>query len=236
MVKIAIVDDEKTEREQLTTYFQKLSNAISEELDIVTFESGESLLEAYDPNLDIICLDIQMKGEDGIEIAKQIRTMDSRVTLVFVTNMAQMAVEGYSVRALDFIIKPVQYSAFLLKMQSIIKGIAHTKSKTIVINYLDAWIKISTDDLYYVEVEGHYISYHTTQGVYRQKASLKDIEDNLKDASFKRCNNCYLINLRYVNAVRKDETLVGKDWLKISRPKKKDYLQALTNYMGGVTK
>lgn len=235
MVKIAIVDDEKTEREQLTTYFNKLSMVISEELDIITFESGESLLEAYDQSMDIICLDIQMKGKDGIDIAKQIRTMDSSVILIFVTNMAQMAIEGYSVRALDFIIKPVQYSAFLLKMQSIVKSVANKKSKSIIMNDVDGWKKVSTNDLYYVEVEGHYISYHTKQGIYRQKASLKDIEDNLKDLSFKRCNNCYLVNLRYVNAVRKDETLVGKDWLKISRPRKKEFLQALANYMGGVT-
>jgi DNA-binding LytR/AlgR family response regulator len=235
VVKIAIVDDEEIEREQLKSFFNKLSKVISEELDIVTYESGEALLEEYDQSLDLICLDIQMQGRDGIDIAKQIRVMDSQVILIFVTNMAQMAIEGYSVRALDFIIKPVHYSAFLLKMQNIVKNVANKKSKNIVINAMSGFIKISTNDLYYVEVEGHYISYHTNKGLYRQKASLKELEDNLKDLSFKRCNNCYLVNLKYVNAVRKDETLVGVDWLKISRPKKKEFLQALTNYMGGVT-
>lgn len=233
MIKIAVVDDEAEERKQIIEYFNRLSLKLYEKLDVFSFESGETLLSKYDYKWDIICLDIQMNGENGIEIAKKIRELDNQVIIIFITNLAQMAIEGYSVRALDFIVKPLNYYSFELKMQSIIKSVINKVSKNIVINHADGWKKISTDDLCYVEVEGHYISYHTTNGIYKQKATLKKLEEYLKGLSFKRCNNCYLVNLKHVDIVRKDEVLVNEDWLRISRPRKKEFLQALANYMVG---
>lgn len=83
-------------------------------------------------------------------------------------------------------------------------------------------------------MSGHYLYYHTPEGVFTQKASMKEAEDKLTALSFKRCNNCYLINLKYVDCVNKDEIQIAGEWLKISRPRKKEFLQALANYMGGI--
>ncbi|MDD3360656.1 MAG: LytTR family DNA-binding domain-containing protein [Hespellia sp.] len=233
MIKVAVVDDEKMAREQLETYFFQMSSALREEIDVQTYVSGDELLEAYDYSMDIICLDIQMQGQDGITTAKKIREKDDQVILIFVTNMAQLAIEGYAVRALDFILKPINYYSFQLKMQSVVKSVIHKKVKTLVFNHEGSIIRIVSEELYYVEVEDHYISYHTAEAIFRQKASLKELEEKLEGLSFKRCNNCYLINLKHVRSVRKDEVLVGGNWLKISRPRKKEFLQALANYMGG---
>lgn len=234
MIKIAIADDEQEEIELLMKYFKKLGTEIHEELYIYCFSSGEELMEQYDYSFDLICLDIEMEGTDGIETAKAIRKKDDETLIIFITNMAQMAIRGYEVQAVDFVIKPIKYYSFAMKMYTIFHMINNKKSKNIVVSTHSGFHKISSDKLYYVEVNGHYLFYHTTDGVIKQKGSLTEVEENLSGLSFKRCNNCYLVNLKYVDCVDKDELKVGGEWLKISRPRRKEFLYVLANFIGGV--
>ena len=234
MIKIAVIDDEKDEREKLLGYYQRLRTEVHEELDIHTYLSGDELLNTGDISFDLICLDIDMEGLDGISTAKEIRKKDDQVIIIFVTNMAQMAIRGYEVQALDFVVKPVNYYSFAMKMSNAIHILHNRRSRNMRLTTSGGMQKISTDELCYVEVNGHYLYYHTKDEVFRQKASMKQIEDRLEGLSFKRCNNCYLVNLKYVSCVNRDDIKVGEDWLKISRPRKKEFLQALANYMGGI--
>lgn len=234
MIKIAIIDDEQEERERLLGYYQSLRAEVEDELDIHTYMSGNEFISRGDTSFDLICLDIDMEGMDGICTAKEIRKKDSQVIIIFVTNMAQMAIRGYEVQALDFVVKPVNYYSFAMKMTNAFQMLRNRRSRNIMLTTTGGMQKISSDELYYVEVNGHYLYYHTKDQVFRQKASLREIEDRLSGLSFKRCNNCYLVNLKYVNCVNKDDLKVGEDWLKISRPRKKEFLQSLTNYMGGI--
>lgn len=234
MIKIAVIDDEKEERDRLLGYYQRLRAEVHEELDIHTYQSGDEFLKIGDISFDLICLDIDMNGMDGISTAKEIRKKDTQVIIIFVTNMAQMAIRGYEVQALDFVVKPINYYSFAMKMTNALHMLRNRRSRNIILTTTGGMQKISSDDLYYVEVNGHYLYYHTKDQVFRQKASMKEIEDRLSGLSFKRCNNCYLVNLKYVSCVNKDDLKVGDDWLKISRPRKKEFLQSLANYMGGI--
>lgn len=234
MIQVAIVDDEQRELDTLLGFFKNLQNELREEVVVTPFQTGEALLEGYDYSYDLVCLDIELGGKDGISVAKELRRLDGKVILMFVTNMAQMAICGYEVRALDFLVKPVSYYSFSMKMRSAVRMIQNRKSRNLVLQTVDGMQKISTDQLYYVEVNGHYIYYHTKNGEFRQKAALKEVEGKLKGLSFERCNNCYLVNLKHVDRVKRDEIFVGGDWLRISRPRKKEFLQSLANYMGGV--
>lgn len=235
MVRIAVVDDELQERETLFQYFKEVQKELGQELDVQVYESGDAFLDAYDFSFSLVCLDIDMDGRDGLETARELRSRDKDVTIIFVTNMAQMAIRGYEVQALDFVVKPVNYYSFAMKMRSALNIIGIKKSRNIVVPTPNGIQKISTDEVYYVEVEGHYLYYHTTLGEFRQKAPMKELEDKLEGLSFKRCNNCYLVNLKYVDCVNKDDIKVGGEWLKISRPRKKEFLQSLANYMGGIS-
>ena len=203
-------------------------------MHVDAFASGEEFLSSKDRQYDLVCLDIDMEGRDGIETAKEIRKQDEEILIIFVTNLAHMAIRGYEVRALDFILKPVNFYSFSMKIQNAISMIKNKKSKTIVISTMNGVVRFSTNELYYAEVDGHYIYYYTKDGSYKQKQSMKELEDLLAGLSFKRCNNCYLVNLKYVDAVDRDDVKVGGEWLKISRPRKKEFLQALANYMGGI--
>lgn len=231
---VAIVDDEKKEIDILSEYFKKLQKDVQDDIVLHTFSNGRNLLEDYDYSYDLICLDIDMKGMDGIHVAREIRKMDEQVLLIFVTNMAQMAIQGYAVRAFDFVLKPVDFFSFAMKMRNVIQIINTKKERNIVLTTPGGIQKISTNDLYYAEVSGHYVYYYTKQGTFKQKHSLSELEEKVKGLSFKKCNQCYLVNLKYVSGVNRDDLQVAGHWLKISRPKKKEFLQALANYMGGI--
>ena len=146
-----------------------------------------------------------------------------------------MAIGGYEVHALDFVIKPVTYYSFALKMKSAFDIIKKQRSKSVLLQTVDGARRVNAEDIYYIEVSDHYLLYHTKTGNYRQKASLREIEIQLTDLSFVRCNNCYLVNLKYVDCIEKDEVLVAGDWLKISRPRRKELLKSMANVMGGIT-
>lgn len=124
---------------------------------------------------------------------------DADVPLVFVTNMAQMAIHGYAVHALDFILKPINYYSFSIKMRGILALIGNRRRKSLVFPTTDGFLRISSDNLYYVEVRGHHLSFHTTQGVIRQRDSLRNWEAKLEGLPFERCNNSYLVNLKQVS-------------------------------------
>ena len=237
MIKIAVVDDDVTELNKLSEMFFRLSLEIGYDLSVETFSKSQDLMSRYDKSYSILFLDIELDeaddNENGIKLAKKIRELDSDVMIIFITNLAQMAIKGYEVRAFDFIVKPINYGDFALKLRSALGYCIGSRSTNLKVATDKGFVVFSSDDLLYIEVEGHYIYYHTKEDTYKQKGSLKDIEEKLTDHSFRRCNNCYLINLKYVNGVDGDDVIVGSDRLKISRPKKKEFLQAIAEYMGG---
>ena len=124
MIKVALVDDDVTEREHLQEMFARLNDEIPQSLSVEPYESGEELLRAFDDSYQLLCLDIEFAADDptqnGIELAKKIRRTNTTVMIIFITNLAQMAISGYEVRAFDFILKPLSYGDFAMKLKSAI--------------------------------------------------------------------------------------------------------------------
>ena len=112
MTRIAIVEDEAAVREQLAGYVQRYTRQYGTPFEVTEFADGMEILENYRPQFDIIFLDVEMKHLDGMETARRIRERDGGVLIVFITNMAQYAIRGYAVGALDYVLKPVPYFAF----------------------------------------------------------------------------------------------------------------------------
>jgi DNA-binding LytR/AlgR family response regulator len=200
----------------------------------VEFGSGEAFLGGYQPVYDIVLMDIELPSINGMETAKALRRLDSFVLLVFVTNMVQYAVSGYEVDALNYILKPVNRFDFALKMNKAISRTAKRTEESVQIRAGKDLYMLPVAAIRYLEVDGHYIVYHTTEGDYSEYITLKEAEKKLDKPYFVRCNRCYLVNLKYVAAVRDDVVQVGRDELLISRPQKKAFLNALAVFIGGV--
>lgn len=234
MIRIAIVEDEVRERAHLRDCLTYMAEKERFEFDIVEFGSGEAFLGGYQPVYDIVLMDIELPGINGMETAKALRRLDSFVLLVFVTNMVQYAVSGYEVDALNYILKPVNRFDFALKMNKAISRTAKRTEESVQIRAGKDLYMLPVAAIRYLEVDGHYIVYHTTEGDYSEYITLKEAEKKLDKPYFVRCNRCYLVNLKYVAAVRDDVVQVGRDELLISRPQKKAFLNALAVFIGGV--
>lgn len=232
MYSVAIVDDEKVFSDQLAGMLRRWQETHGEELNVTCFQDGIDIAEDFKSKWDIIFLDIQMKLLDGLETARRIRACDSDVILIFVTTMGQYAINGYEVDAFDYILKPLEYSRFELRMNKAVKEAEKKKAYSFV--YLKKYsdmIKVSTDDILYIEVNGHTLIYTTTDGTFERRAKISDAEAELSGLPFSRCSLSYLVNLKRIDRVSKDSVFISGNELPISRNRKKEFLQAFTDYL-----
>lgn len=234
MVKIAIVEDDISCRELLQEYLEKYSREKNLKIKVSCFSDGDEIASDYNPAYDIIFLDIDMKRFDGLNTAKYIREYDKDVIIIFVTNMAQYAIKGYSVNALDFLLKPVPYFVFSQQLDRSIKLIKSKRINHIFIPIDNGIVKIATNTILFIESMKHVMKIHTLDKVYNIMCTMKELEKKLEEDTFFRSNHCYLVNLAHISAVKGDYVIIGNHELKISRPKKKLFLDALTAYIGGL--
>lgn len=239
MISIAIVEDEEKYAELLQAYLNRYGEENSLSFKIRRFSNAVSLLENYSADYDLIFMDIKMPYMNGMDAAHALREIDSTVLLIFVTNMTQYAVNGYEVDALDYIVKPINYYDFALKLSRAL-GRIHTSDDTEIILPQSSGggglIKIKASSIRYVETDGHRVVYHTGRGgdeTYSQSSSLKEAESKLSGCGFARCNSCYLVNLKYVKGVKGHTANVDGVELQISQPRRKDFVKKLMDYAGG---
>ena len=232
MIRIAIVDDDETDSGRLETLLKSYGRENSVELGIACFSDPVMFVERYTANYEIIFFDIEMPMLDGIAAAEKIRETDDTVVLIFVTRMAQLAVRGYKVRALDFIVKPINPRTLSLTMASALKAVELVSGEDILIPMRGGLERVSAKNIYYIEVRKHTLIYHTAKGIFERYGALKSVEADLKKLKFVKCNSCFLVNPRHVKKIRDHTVTVGGDELIISHPKKKEFMTALVKYFG----
>ena len=235
MTRIMILEDEEEQLNRLTDYLRRLERESSRmRIDIRSFTHAMNLLDNYRCDADLLLLDIQLPDMTGIEMAKRIRKMDQSVMIIFVTSLSQYAMEGYAVHAFDYILKPVQYDSFSVKMKNAIKMLSHqSQGVWLTLKIRERAERVRSDEVLYIESTAHDIYIHTNHRTLKVWGTLISFEEQLKDESFVRCNSCYLVNLKYVTTVHGDYVTVGGNDLAVSKPKRKNFLIALAQYQGG---
>ena len=233
MYHIAIVEDDAEFREKLAEYLARYQYENQLEFKISVFADGAEILQTYQPIYDIVLLDIEMPKINGMDAAKQIRTRDENVVLMFITNMAGYAIHGYEVGALDFVMKPITYYTFSMKLTRALKRAKQQEQKAVLLPLPDGAKKLELNEIYFVEGQNRMLHYHTADGDYIVKGTMQSAEKALHAYPFAKCNHWYLINLMHVKEVRKNTVIVGPFELEISRRNKTAFLKALTEYMGG---
>ncbi len=234
MINVTILEDEPSAAANLKAHIDRFGAENGRAFSVTVFDNAVSLLENYSAEADIVFMDIQMPMMNGMDAARKIRERDTDVVIVFVTNLAQYAIEGYEVGAYDFVLKPVRYDAFAMKMERLCRMIDHkADSDTLVFSGKGGMRRVGTGEITYIEVSNHDMTVHTENGEFRVRGSLSSMKAKLDEKHFVLCNSCYLVNLAYVKCVEGECVVVGRDRLRISQPKRKSFLGEVAKYLGG---
>ncbi len=133
MFRIVIVEDQEETRENLNRFVRQYAQEQGLQVEISLIADGAEIAEHYTPGFDIIFMDVEMPRLDGFGAAEAIRAVDADVVLVFVTNMAQYAIRGYEVDALDYVLKPVNYYQFCTKLSRAIQRVQRRRGGQVVL-------------------------------------------------------------------------------------------------------
>lgn len=231
--RFAVVEDDETYRKIITEYLDKFCEEKKVKAEITVFDDAKNFEKNYDGGFDAIFMDIIFPESNGMSVIRRLRQKDKKVLVVFVTSMAKYALKGYEVGAFDFILKPINYVNFSMKLSRVVGALEQRKGKDFWINTKQGRIKISTEELKYVEVMKHKIIYHLVNKKVEVLGSMKAVCEALKDEPFALCNRCYLVNLNFVTGVNSQWVTLGEEELSVSHLKKADFMNALNRYVSG---
>lgn len=233
-IRIGVVEDDPASCQRTLDFLNHYQQENDVQFTVSVFEDGETIVEKYSPVYDILLLDIEMAHMDGMEAARRIRERDDSVIIIFITAAPQYAISGYEVRAMSYLLKPLPWFAFSQELRHSIDMIRKNSDATLLIDTAGGQNRIELADITYLESIRHTIVIHTLNGKLSINGTLKDMEAKLADQGFFRSNSCYLVNMRHVTGVEDQDCIMPNDErLRISRPRKKAFLAALADYMGG---
>ncbi|MCD8337019.1 MAG: LytTR family DNA-binding domain-containing protein [Lachnospiraceae bacterium] len=235
MIRIVIAEDMEPERRRLAEYIRRYEETHDETFQVSFFPDGLSLVEEYPKDCDILFLDIEMKPMNGMDAAKAIRTADENVVIIFITNLVQYALEGYTVNALNFIIKPVDYETFAAELTRALGVIVKRTPHFLTVKNREGTVLLDIRDITYVETSLHKTVIHTRTREIPSGETMNALENRLAEFPFFRCHTAYLVNLNYVDRFQGCDVWVAGTQLAISRHRRKDFLEALAEYIGGLS-
>lgn len=234
MIRIAVVEDSKDDTLNFRHFIEKYEEENKCTFDVRYFSSGVVFLEEYHAEFDIIFMDIDLPEMNGIDVSKKLRERDSEVVLIFLTNLAKYAIKGYSVNAFDFVAKPITYYSFSTMLARAVKKCSYGKGVDVTINNAGSIVKVSIDQVAYIEVYNHQLVFHTDKGDYPQWGSLSSIEEEYIGYGFAKGNSSQLINLRRVSAISGSQVnLDNGKVIYLSRSQKKDFALRFTEFIAG---
>lgn len=235
MIRIAIVEDEPTATERLKECLNKFEREQNVAIKATEFCNGTSFLYSSEKIFDLVFMDIDMPGMNGLEVSYRLREQDENISIVFLTNLKQYAINGYKVNALDFLVKPLTYLSFETVMKKFLKHMQKSESSgKIFIKSSYCMKKVLIDDIDYIDVYLHEIKIHQRNGEEEKTwGNLSDYEKILPTDRFIKCSGHCIVNLDCVKKIDGTAlTLESGQKIPVSRNKKSDLITAFMRYIG----
>jgi Response regulator of the LytR/AlgR family len=217
-INIAICDDEHEQTAYMKSLVDKWAADNNIEITIETFDSAENFKSTWIENksFDILLLDIQMSGQNGVELARDLRQTDEKLIIIFITAVSDFIQDGYDVAALHYLIKPVNTEKLYTVLDKAVKSLIKI-TNAVFLPADNGDIKVLLDDIIYIESFDHFIEIVTVQEKLTVKMPMYKLESNL-DSNFMRCHRCYIVNLKYVKKISRNEiTLDSTETIPLSR-------------------
>lgn len=203
-MKIAICDDDREERQQVVSLLDTYCHERGVTLTYKDFHSSFELSAiASHEHFDVYLLDVIMPVLSGMDLAKEIRSFDKATDIIFLTSSPEFAVESYTVKASNYLVKPIQKDAFFQALDDILEKKAETTSKTMIIKSSLGVHKIQLSNLVYVEALNRKVIYYLKNG--EQLASTErfsSVCDTLmQNAEFILPHRSFLVNMNYIRSI-----------------------------------
>ena len=202
--RICICDDENASSSYLSELTAAWAKARGHAVRQAVYPSAEAMLFAYSAGsaADILLLDIEMPGLNGVELARRIRQEDSVVQIIFVTGYMDYLADGYDVEALHYLLKPIDTEKLDAVLDRAVERLAQ-RQESLLVEANGCVHRLPLHEIRWAEVQGNYTTLHAGQD-YTLKKPLKDLEARL-DNSFFRTGRSYIVNLRFVQSVSKTQ-------------------------------
>lgn len=233
MMRIAIVEDEESFRKKLIHYCERYTGEKGEKTSPTSFSNGMEFLEGYRGNFDLVLMDISMPHMDGMECARRLRERDEQVPIIFITSMAQYAIRGYEVEAMGFMIKPVQYEEFVMKLERVRRRIQASAIQPYAIIQKNDTRVVDIRAIYYVEVLNHDLIFHTRDGVFQTYGKLGALEEDSRFSGFVKVSKSHLVNCAFVGNIGRTALEVAGEQIPFSRRRRKECLEKMARIIGG---
>lgn len=200
-VLIGICDDEAIIRDEIIRLIDKFRETNINDIEIICFESGEELLD-YQKPIDILFLDIQMKGLNGLKTAEQIRNTDESMIIIFLTGFHGFMQEGYRVKAFRYLLKPVNEQQFMSTLAEAVKDI--TKNFKAILGLEGETLYVKMKDIIYVEYINRLTVVRTKKGIFESYTKMNEWENILNTGDFFRVHKAYIVNMEYIEEIGKE--------------------------------
>lgn len=234
MYRALIVEDEPEEAARLSAFVRRYGESHDITLKITWIKSAMEMLSDKG-HYDLVLLDIDLPGITGMEAAQLMRVYDESTPIIFVTNLAKYAVKGYEVGATGFIVKPVTWGNLSMNLDRALRTIRQNSGRSVMVPTEDGMRVVAFSSIVYVEVTGHRLTYHLEDGeMLETRGSLGQLEEELAGAPIVRVAKSCVVNMDKITLVRaQDLQMVTGECVHVSRTRKREVMDAVTDYLGG---
>lgn len=205
MVKVAICDDELSILSELSELIRKYRVQHNQEIVYTAFQSPLELLNEAEKGMcwDVLFLDVLMPGENGIDVAREIRQFDTNVKIIFLTSSSEFAVQSYLVNAYFYQLKPMEEERFFHLMESVFSECEKKEQAYLILKCKSSITRVDLDKLKYCEVMGRTLLFYMEDGtVYEKIGKLEELFEQLTPYGyFLRPHRSYLVNMEYIQNI-----------------------------------